>query len=196
MNCNLMPLLYAGTKDAQILLPPPALSREPFRLDSEEENDEEATPAAALEGSSRSDSYVVTSSSGTVQAHAAEDQDDLGDPIYAEVCNKANAEEPRQWYGRPLYRAILLASCVLALLLVLGVVVLVLYLTKTIGGQPASPVTVIPTPVQPQPYHPNKLPAISLGTHPLLIVELLSFSTTIVAVSVLLGPRSRARLDS
>ena len=79
---------------------------------------------------------------------------DTAEPIVLAVeVDHMTAEEPRTWHDGPYFRAFVVVSCLLGLLIVLGFVVLVLFLTKTIGGSsPATtPVTLNPTASVPTP---------------------------------------------
>ena len=131
---------------------PPAAPTPPelFTLDEEEYREEVVAPAAETEGNLDSDRNDVENTRDTVEAYA------LGEPVYAEILN----ERSRKWRERPLGRAISVASC---LFLVVGVVVLVMYLTKSIGGtSDATPPPSTPTPPSP-PVTPEEIACIFIG---------------------------------
>ena len=68
------------------------------------------------------------------RAYAVPVQEDVVDTVYAEVYETPPApEETQKWHERPLFRACMVGNCLLALILVVGIVALVLYLTKAIG---------------------------------------------------------------
>ena len=140
--------------------PPAALTRlEPFTLDEEEYREELVQPAVETEGNFESDNNVVENAPDTVEAYAVcQDEEALRDPVYAEVVTGRS----RKWRERPMCRAILIGSC----LLLVGVVMLVLYLTKTIGGTS-----------QASTLNQKKLPARLLDTLRWLTVEIQAFST-------------------
>ena len=125
--------------------PPTAVTPpEPFILDEEECKEEVVEPAAEPEDSIDSNSIVVENIPDTVEAYAvSQDQEDIGEPVYAEILT----ETPKKWRERPLCRATFVGSC----LFLVGVVVLVMYLTKVIGGTPpTSTLTPTITPVTPE----------------------------------------------
>jgi hypothetical protein len=65
---------------------------------------------------------------------------DPEDPIFAVVC-QPDTNEGKESHERPLLRARWIRNSLLALLVVIGVVVTVLFLTKTIGATPAASMT-------------------------------------------------------
>ena len=134
-------------------------SQEAIRFDEEECREEMGEPVAETECNIGSDNTVVDDTPDTVEAYAVnQNQEGLGEPIYADIVT----EDPRKWRERPLCRAIFVGNC----LFFVGVVVLVMYLTKVIGGTP--PTTLPPqtsTPTWP-PLTPGEEIACNFIGHP------------------------------
>ena len=71
------------------------------------------------------------------RAYAVEDQEDIREPVYITVYQPPPAaEEPKKWHERRLFRVLLAISCLLAILVVVGVVALAMYLSKPAGVTP------------------------------------------------------------
>ena len=130
-----------ASRGASSLRPPNALpsAPEPIRLDEEESKEEEVVSGAGAkpEGNIHgSNSHVSENIPVTLEAraYAVPVQEDVVDTVYAEVYETPPApEETQKWHERPLFRACMVGNCLLALILVVGIVALVLYLTKAIG---------------------------------------------------------------
>ena len=145
-------------RSAHSLQPPNALSPSPepepesISFDEEEgqtedvaQGEEGETEEDNISGSSNIDIADNSPAAFEACAYAVQDEEDVRDTVYAAVYEPPPvADEPRKWYERPMSRGCIAKSSFLVLLLVVGVVALVLYLTKAIGSPPAPPTSLSP----------------------------------------------------
>ena len=95
--------------------------------------DEESREEVVVQEAVEMVSPMVVTGPDTVEAYVVQDK-----------------EGERVWYERPFCRAMLVGSLLLALLLVVGVIVLVMYLTNSIGLRAGGAPTTAPTPTDAQ----------------------------------------------
>jgi hypothetical protein len=102
---------------------------EASRLYEDEYKEELVSLSLEAEGNVHVNSRsMVNSPDYVVEASAVNDQE-----VY-----QLQAREQKKWHQVPFCRAIIVGNVLLILLLVVGIVVLVLFLTKTVGGTPTA----------------------------------------------------------
>ena len=154
-------------------LPPPMpLPPGHVRIDEEECNAEEVVAGVGAEkqGNIYGNNSRIAENVPVVlevRAYAVQEQEDFREPVDNPVFQPPPAaEESRKWYERPVSRGCMAISCLLALLLVLGIVVLVIYLPKP-SGVTASPTPKPTTTATPQPTtEASPTPKPSIGSSP------------------------------
>ena len=158
----------------------PSSRPEPVSRDEVECKEEEvAVPGADADEATVHNSSSHISATIEAQAYAVQEvQEDVGGPDFTVFPTTETTEEPKIWRERPVFRVLLSISCLLALIVVIGVVALVMFLTKTIGGTPSatltptmttptlSPVTLTPTKADETSVPPTVPPAPERTTAP------------------------------